>query len=290
MTKRHPGPRGRALHLLALGLLLSQACAAAERWTLELPTTDPVAFRGIADFDKAGFGTGSMAYPAPNVGGLLIGVLVHAAATEAARSSQKSQLQRDADAILVPYQPLLAKLTHAELLRMQPAAPADASVTTPPWRVQSTPVFGLTHDGRALVLENALALSREGAALQPAAFQSSVKIVSAPVKDPDPVAYWTADDGLRLREQSAILIRESVELAVAAADGRLSIASEAQKTHRYLEGSNEKMERAERLNSRCGRMVLRTLRDTLLSVPDSTAAPDADCPPTPGAVTAASAS
>ena len=42
---------------------------------------------------------------------------------------------------------------------------------------------------------------------------------------------------------------------------------EAPRTHRYLQGSVERAERAQRLAGDCARAVLRTLRGALMSVP-----------------------
>jgi hypothetical protein len=47
------------------------------------------------------------------------------------------------------------------------------------------------------------------------------------------------------------------------------------RTHRYLQGNTQRTERAQQLQSTCGRAVLRTLRGTLLSVP---VLPTADSP------------
>jgi hypothetical protein len=47
------------------------------------------------------------------------------------------------------------------------------------------------------------------------------------------------------------------------------------RTHRYLQGNTQRTERAQQLQSTCGRAVLRTLRGTLLSVP---VLPSADSP------------
>ncbi|HSV58296.1 MAG TPA: hypothetical protein VLJ19_05295 [Variovorax sp.] len=272
----------RRLGTLALGLASVAATSAQDapqaasaavtaaathpaRWSLSLPATDPLVFKGIANHDDAGIGAAPMLYPAPSLAGALVAVLAHAAIAESAKSAQKAQLQRSADVVLGPYQPVLSTLTHADLLRRLPLPPASETGQTA-WRVESKPVFSLTSDGRALLLENEVSVYKIGTA-PAASYQSIVSVVSGPVKEVDPLNFWSADEGKRLRIETASLLHESVELAVAAANGTLPPATEGHKTYRYMEGSTEKVERAEVLTSRCGRVVLRTLRSTLLSVP-----------------------
>ena len=133
-------------------------------------------------------------------------------------------------------------------------------------------MFALTQDQSALILENAIIVHKVGAS-GPAAYQSLVKVVSMPVDDAEPVAYWSAEEGRRLRQEAGGLLQESVDLAVAAAARSLPESAAAHKTYRYPEGKSEKMERAVLIVERCARRVLRTLRDTLLSVPGDAKSP-----------------
>ncbi|CAN7188618.1 hypothetical protein LJR084_000499 [Variovorax sp. LjRoot84] len=134
------------------------------------------------------------------------------------------------------------------------------------WQVESVPLFALTQDQSALVLENAIIVRKSGAP-EPAAYQSIVKVVSKPIDDPEPVGYWSAENGKRLRQEAGGLLHESIDLAVSVAARGLPETSTLHKTYRYTEGKIEKMERAALVVDRCARIVLRTLRDTLLSVP-----------------------
>jgi hypothetical protein len=45
------------------------------------------------------------------------------------------------------------------------------------------------------------------------------------------------------------------------------------RTIRYLEGTAEKMERAQLINEHCGRLLIKTLRGSLMSVPAKASAP-----------------
>lgn len=252
------------------------APAAPSRWSLQLPKTDPVAFKGVASFDAAGMPGAAVMYPAPNVGGFLAAVIVHGLINESSKNAQKASLQQAADKVLDPYRPILSTYTHAELMRSMPGDGHGASQAEPPigaeWQVESVPLFALTQDHSALVLENAIIVRKAGTA-GPAAYQSNVKVVSSPIDDPEPMGYWNRENGKHLRQEAGGLLQESIDLAVSAAARSLPETSASHKTYRYPEGKIEKMERAALVVDRCARIVLRTLRDTLLSVPGNSKSP-----------------
>lgn len=237
--------------------------ATAPRWAVQLPKADPVAFRGLENFDGAGVGSMPMVYPAPNAAGLLAAVIVHGLMNESAKNAQKTQLQQEADRVLLPYRVMLSGYTHAELASSV-QAPADATGET--WLVESAPVFALTQDQTALVLDNAVSVRRAGVKV-PAAYESVIRVVSSPMSEPDPVTYWHRDNAALLREVAGSLMRESVELAVSMAAKNMPASATAPRTYRYLEGKTEKVERASLVSEHCPRRVLLTLRETLMSVP-----------------------
>lgn len=242
----------------------------APRWALQLPKNDPVAFKGIANFDAAGIGTGPMMYPAPGAAGLIAAVLVHGLISESAKNAEKIKLQEKADEVLVPYRPMLSAYTHADLMRSltaeSTAAPAQSASSDAEWLIDSVPTFSLTQDQAAIVLENAVTIRSAGDPGR-VAYQSSIRIVSAPMADEEPVNYWSAGNGARLRKETADLLKESIDLAVSVAARSLPANAAVQKTYRYREGRVERVERAALVVEGCSRLVLRTLRDTLISVP-----------------------
>ena len=83
----------------------------------------------------------------------------------------------------------------------------------------------------------------------------------------DPTETWLADQGKRLKEISAWLFSESLKIAMSAAYSGADTTEQPVRTIRYFEGSAEKMERAQVISEQCGRMVIKTLRGALMSVP-----------------------
>jgi hypothetical protein len=233
------------------------------RWALQLPKADPVAFRGLENLDAAGVGSTAMLYPAPNAAGLLAAVIVHGLMNESAKSAQKAQLQQEADRVLLPYRSVLSTYTHAELAS---SVQASLDSSEEPWLVDSVPVFALTQDQTALVLDNAVTVRRAGAKGLPA-YEGIVRVVSSPMDDSDPLGHWRRDNAAPLRGVASTLMRESVELAVSMAAKTLLGEAKTQRTFRYFEGKTEKVERAALVSEDCSRRVLLTLRATLMSVP-----------------------
>jgi hypothetical protein len=238
-------------------------------WFLQLPTTDPVPFKGVLERDKAGIGGAAVAYPINGGAIFLAALLVHGALNEAAKAGQRTELQKAADKVLAPYETVLSKYRHQDLIAAIGNPPLSAPPADARWHVQSTPVFALTPDQTALVLENDIVVRQAGANGE-VRFQGPIKVVGERVKDAEPLAYWTQNDGDQLKKVTGNLLLESIDLAVASAAQDLPSAAATEQTHRYFEGSLFKTERATLLIERCSRVVLKTLRNTLLSVPAET--------------------
>ncbi|MBE0620150.1 MAG: hypothetical protein IH605_06125 [Burkholderiales bacterium] len=248
--------------------------AMEHNWSLLLPNSEKVSYKGIANFDDAGAGTMQMLYPAPDAAGLLAAVLTHGFLAESAKNSQKDKLQQAADSVLTPYEAVLSGYTHKELMQrgLQMMASSGARKLVDPaerssadWHIESTPVFSITQDQSAFVLHNVISIYRPGAA-SAAAYQYTVKVVSQPRDEADLPAFWTANNGEKLKEESARLFAESLDIALGEAAGRQS-TNGSYRTIRYMEGGAERMERGLPISERCNRVLMKTLRDWLMSVP-----------------------
>jgi hypothetical protein len=278
------GAAALAALALAQGALAQAPMPRDTGWSLRLPKQESVTYRGLASFDGANAGSlNNMLYPAPN---LLIGlaaVLTHGVVADAAQERQKQQIQENANRVLVEYRPILNRFKHEELMQkglaLLPPGPArklvapDAKVEGE-WLVESAPVFSMTQDRRALVLDNAVVIYAPGATEKPA-YQNVMRVVSRPRETEDDLfVEWADRDGEPLKAESAFLFAHSLEVALneAASAGK---ETRPQRTYRYMEGRTERMERAELVSEQCSRVVVRTLRGWLLSIPVRN--PPADC-------------
>lgn len=283
------------------GALPAGASTPAAGWVLQLPQGDKLTYQGVMDRNLAGNSQGIL-YPGGHPLVFLASVLTHAAIEDASERKQRDGLQRGADRVLEPYRQVLDGFGHRELARLAlplTSTPAGAALVehdqAPPegrWVVQGVPVFSLTQDAQALLLDHAVEVR---AAATPAGppYRNVIRVVSLPRSSDDLVAAWTAEEGRPLKAESAGLLASSLDIALsAAASNAIGAPSDDKpfRTVRYTEGSQEKIERAQVLEERCGRLLLRNLRGWLMSVPARTSAvADSGCPrpapaqPTPAA-------
>lgn len=262
-----------------------QTPSTGEVWTLQLPEDEKVMFKGVLSYDASGPNGSGMLYPAPNAGGFLAGLITHAIILESMKSRQKTAAQEAADKVLNPYTDIIQNFTYRELMqravdKMATPQPVQlisyAEKSQNEWLVQSAPVFALTQDQTALVLDNVISISQPGGA----SYVNTIRIVSAPSEAANLVQFWAANQGEKLKALSVSMVADSLQIAMKGASGSLKEDTSA-KTVRYLEGKTEKMERAQLLAEQCNRALIKTLRGWLLSVPvASTDAGSALCPGT----------
>jgi len=263
-----------ACYLVAGAVAVFSEAAAADHWSLRLPKEDKVVYKGLINSDRAGLATGPQLLYGPGLVGFFATLAVHGAVVDTQRIRQMEKMQEEADKVLLPHQDALSGYTYAALMQkaldrsLTPGAKKLAYFPEKPqagWFIESLPVFGMTHDRKAIVLENAISIYSPGAS--DASYQGIIKVLSQPKDEADLIAFWNADQGEKLKEESANLLAHSLDMAIAEATGSASAGSGVQKTLRYLEGSAEKMERANLVSEYCNRAVIKTLRGWLMSVP-----------------------
>lgn len=269
--------------VMTLGL---NTCLAAEAvggqatrgrsWTLKLPTDDRVVFSGALDFEGASVNSGSMMYPAPNPGVFLASVITHALIVGVQKNSQREKAQESADKVLDPYQSILSVVSYQELAHhwvdgMLPGSSrklisAAESPGRDEWLIETTPVFLMAQDQRTLSLDAVVSIRAPGAPAS-AGSQSHIRVIAPAEGSTDLAATWVADQGKKLKEVSAWLLSESLNIAMSAAIDGSGQTGQPVRTVRYLEGTTEKMERAQLISERDGRLLIKTLRGSLMSVP-----------------------
>lgn len=255
----------RALILwLALAAGSVQSAEPLAPLVLTIPSGTAPHWRGISPDEAAGTQGLTMLYPAPNAAGFLAAVLTHALLVQGGRSAQQKARQAEADKVLKPHAATIATLSAEVLLAAarerlaQPLLEAGRGLV-----VQMEPRYALVRDGRTLVLDNAL---RVHAADMPsvARFETTVRVISTPCDATDPTAHWIAEGGLALKRESAAMLAHSIAIALSPL---APTDAQAFRTQRYRFGHQEKMERGQPVATGCARIVLRTLRDWLMSVP-----------------------
>jgi hypothetical protein len=244
---------------------------ASQGWSLVWPAGQTkVVFKGVVDLDGAGLGSGGMLYPAPNVAGLVVAILAHAALNEGMKNSQKAALQVEADKVLADYAAVIDGFAPEDLLRRVTAVgggwPAglrahDGSAL---WEIELQPLFRMAQDRRALIVDTVVTVRERGAAQ--AMRVSTARVVSNPLAAEGAAETWSTLDGHMLKDQSARLLAQALVLSFTDLSGRWN-ASTPQRTVRFMEGGQERIERAQVIDWQCGRAVVRTLRGDLMEVP-----------------------
>jgi hypothetical protein len=254
---------------------LSKWISKDANWALRLAKDEKVVYHGEFNLDNAGsHGGAGMLYPAPNAAGLLVAVFTHGVLVESSKSREKSKLQEVADKVLSPYQFVLNTFEQKDLMQRSLAKakigaskqligaadkPSDSLVVT------SEPVFWMTQDQSVLILDNTISVFTPDAPSAPA-YQNRVRVISRMKNASDLVKFWTASQGENLKDESASLLAESLDVVLAEL-GRPEKNNNPYKTVRYLEGSREQMERGQIIAKHCDRIVLKNLRGWFMSVP-----------------------
>lgn len=259
------------------------ANVAAPVWVVRLPATDTIDYRGVLNMDIAGNSApGGMSYPAPNLVGFLAAVATHAVLNESSKSIQKSKMQASADRLLLPYQETLRSFRLSELVQQglgrtsikdSRLLPFSEKMTNE-WIIEALPTFSVTQDETAIILDNAITMSQAGA--DPStAYMTVIRVISAPQDEATLSKFWMAEKGAKMHEESVKLYAQSLDLALNEFEKKGKDEDAPYKTVRYRQGSVEKMERAKIIKTDCNRMLIKTLRGHLMSVPVKTESSDA---------------
>jgi hypothetical protein len=257
------------------------------RMALRIPAEGKVAFSGMVNHDAAGFGAGAMLYPALGIAGFFVAVIAHGLINEGAKNNQKNSFQTEADRVLLPHRESLDQFQYAELLqRAKPSLNSARELrlltaTEKPlneWLINIAPVLQLAQDQSAVILDSAIAIYAPGSSedAKPV-YANLVRVVSEPMTGEETLKKMTDGNSEALKALSAKLVADSIEIALMNWTAGEINKDSSKRTLRYMQGSVEKIERAEVLEERCDRLLIRTLRGTLLSAPVPPRAQAADC-------------
>lgn len=261
-----------------VGLLIAgwSAASSAEAeplpWKAQLAAQSKVSYRGVVNLDAAGSQQNPMMYVAPGgLIGLLAAVATHGVITNSTRNSEKTRLQEEADAVLRPYQEILNRLDDQTLLdravaKVNFSNSPDGAISQGGWLVESVPVFSMTQDQSALILDNLLVVKPAQGSSAPL-FESTVRVISKPVEQDPAQPFWTANEGQSLQQTLSQLLAESLEIALKQAAGSSATATNTPKSVRFDEGRRSRIERAQVLETSCDRWLIKNLRGWLISVP-----------------------
>jgi hypothetical protein len=300
----------------ATGARTAPAAAAATMLELRPPAQPRVEWRGLVG-PIEGDPDSAASMPGLGVIGIVVsatrGAIGDAEQKEALRLRQE-QADRALEPVRAALDrhdaAALWKETAARLAEVRVVAGAgDGAAARDRWTAEVTPRFRVAANLEALVLDADIALRAPGATGEPT--KTAVRVVSPPGRGGDA---WKADDARALKAEAATMLAHAIEQAVwaaqhapapattsaaAAAAGTVppaaapstassvaaatsaatasTASTSRQRTHRYPLAGTLRAERGWLLREGCARLVIRTLRQALWSVPRPVAAPASSC-------------
>jgi hypothetical protein len=272
VSRRRAIATGVVVWLMAM-LVTTPAWATSAQPTLRwrVPAASDVTWRGMLPAEGGAVGSGPQIGPyfVPGPAGLLVAVVTHGAIMQGVQASQRKREQDEADKVLEAYAGALKAWPASQLWEAAAGTRDvlwDGQMPAPGPVVELQPVFSLAQDESALLLDVAVKISMDSSATTRVA---AVRVVSSPLVALDARMHWSADDAKQLKATAAAMLAHAVELAArhAGAAAATPDAEPPARTHRYVQGAVDRAERAQQLAGDCGRVVLRTLRGGLLSVP-----------------------
>lgn len=280
-TRQLVRPAASALATLVMGLGLALPVQAADALWWRQPASPEITWRGMLPTEGGAVGMGPQIglYPAFGLGGLVAAIFTHAAITTSVQSAERKREQDAADKVLEPYAADLKAWSAQALWGAALAASGkpgetaawqtwDGSGTQPGPVLETVPVFTLAQDEGVLVLDLAV---RQTAAAGAAPQERVLRVVSSPHDSADARRHWSEDGAARLKSTAAQMLAHALQMTqqMGAVPPESTAGAEAppMRTHRYLQGSVERTERAQQVGGDCSRAVLRNLRGWLMSVP-----------------------
>lgn len=215
-------------------------------------------------------------YPTGGAGlaGLFAAVLAHATVNSAAQAGQMKAIQTKADEVVKPYQQAIDALNPSGVLShirdrwssertglpvpvVDADAPADATLIL-------RPAFMLTQDRRAVIVDVVGQLERSNL---PTLGPALIRVVSAARAEPGVVDAWAVGEGDELKSVVADVMGLAAQHLRSALSVEPALVAGEERTIRFVEGGKQVFQRARVLAQDCDRVLMRTLKDALMSAP-----------------------
>jgi hypothetical protein len=132
--------------------------------------------------------------------------------------------------------------------------------------LESVPVYFMTQDQNTIILKNAVKMY-SSAGESDVIYENLIETHYSIAGKIPAEKVWARDGGKHLIDKSIELFSESIDLAVDDVAGRLASIDDKNRTLQYLRGQKKVYQRGKRLRQSCDRMLIRTLRGWLKSVP-----------------------
>lgn len=240
---------------------------------LRSSTSGRVVFSGIANNDVTA-GSGGLLY-GPGLIGAAATLLFQGIFTSAAQSAQKTSLQAEADKVLLPYAEPLEKFEYPELIEQSVKGlmtsirfSKDGSRIDSEWMIDIIPSFKMTQDQSALMVETVVGFyaPKNNIAEKPD-HKVIVRVWSKPELGTDTASLWAENNAERIKYSATKLTQESINIAINDWSQKEQKDMSEHTSVRLMQGKIQTIERAQIIDKKCDRVLMRTLRNILVSAP-----------------------
>ena len=245
---------------------------------LKLPS-GPVVFLGKADLTDNSGGGAQMMYPGYNAAGFLAAIFTHAAISGSVQNKQKTDRQNLANKVLEPYRLVIEKLSNPALMddNLSVWQPNEVAFSLARFDaakkyrqdeiiLECLPAFILSANEETLVLRTTVAFYHVGQEKNPI-YQNQIEVFSDRLVTDKPREYWLNENGAEFTVAVKWLFAESMRIAVDDAFTRIDQAPRPDENFKYVEGTEIGFERGSRVGTSENRILIRTLRGWLKSIP-----------------------
>lgn len=261
-----------------------------EALLLELDENKNCHFEAYLDYDDySNNQAGQMLYPGINAGTFLVSVLAHGAISKSMDESKKSKFIEESNAIIDDYKPVLNEFTQGELksdffsieddylkggLDILPKLDPGK---LPKAYVSASPEFLISLSRRTIMLSNLITVysvppekrsGHERNKEKEIIYQNTIVTINQEI-DGEPEDYWLENDGLNLKNASVDLFGNSLKLFMLDFEKDTGQVNDIQESIKYYVDGKLKVERGYVVDRNCDRIIFRTLRGWMKSVPST---------------------
>ena len=223
----------------------------------------------------------AMLYPAVTPVDFFASVIAHAAVSESVRNSDKNSLQSIADKVIEPYRAYSDSLKNKTLVNQLKEIALSRGFTLSKYEnsqhgddliLDITPIYLLNKTEETLILRNQFLVYKKKyqnkkEKKKRLLFQNQIEVFSDVTIPGIAQEHWLKNDGENLKNEMNKLFSESLNLIAERISSTAKDANVKYKNYRYNDGDGVVFERAITLSENCEKVIFKTLRGWLKSIP-----------------------
>ncbi len=197
-------------------------------------------------------------------GGLVAQLFVHAVINNSAQNSHLNAQQVSANMVLEPIKNILDKFIQADLLD-ENSDFIDSRNNDTDFYIESMPIFFLSQDLRHIILKNKIKVTFLDN--KKPIYENLIEVISPPLANKPSVEKIQDNGGAAFKEFAKDLFQHSLSLVVLDLKNKLTSEIEKEKSHKFYQGDNLRVERGQVVYQFNDMVVIKNLRGWLIAYP-----------------------